>query len=662
MTVLKQEKITMPSANFHGESSLPPISVKLSLADIKDKFLLDEDDGLFINYGIMESAFPYRYQDLYDRELTDREYETIVLENDNLRAVFFPEFGGKLWSLFDKKRQRELLFNNSVVRPCNLGIRNAWLSGGIEWNSCFKGHGPFTCSLINTAATELEDGTPVLRFYYFERIRCAVVQMDFFLPDGSEYLYSRMRIENPNSQVIPMYWWSNVAVPENKGDRVIVPAEEAYSAPNAEVVKIKIPVHNGIDVTYPAENVMSNDYFWKTLEGNRPYICQLDAEGYGLCQTSTRRLKGRKLFVWGNSQGGKRWQNFLTADEESGSYDEIQCGLAHTQYECLPMPPHTVWEWLEAYGPMSADRDKIHGEWAQARAETEKILEQSCPLALLENMLNDTRKMAKSPAKRILFLRDGWGALENLRREKAGEEVFGRHLLFEEPGKEQEDWWNLLYKGTLGLHDPKEIPRSYQSQQEWLALLAHALEEKDRDNWYAFYQMGVALIAIERYAEAEKYLLRSKNLAESAWADYSLAVLYRKTGRYLEEVRLMLSAYSQRSDDLSLVKEVLRCLHEREESSSLISIYEELPEKFKANPRCKLYYAYALARSGRIEESEEILCGSQGPLVVPDIRECENTTSDLWYYLQLHKGDIERRSQEPPRELDFRMFTRKDWF
>ena len=661
MTVLKQQKVTMASANFNGESTLPPISVKLSLADIKDTFYLDEDDGLFINYGIMESAFPYRYQDLYDRSLQEKQYDAVVLENDRLCALFFPCFGGKLWSLFDKKKGRELLFSNKVVRPCNLGVRNAWLSGGIEWNSCFKGHGPFTCSLINTAVTSLEDGTPVLRFYYFERIRCAVVQMDFFLPEGADFLYARMRIENPNAKVIPMYWWSNVAVAEKEGDRVIVPAEESYTAPNAEVVKIKIPVHNGIDVTYPAGNIMSNDYFWKTKENRRPYICQLDSEGYGLCQTSTRRLKGRKLFVWGNSQGGKRWQNFLTADDESGSYDEIQCGLAHTQYECLPMPPHTVWEWLEVYGPMSADAAKIHGKWEDAQAEAESILDRRCPADALEKTLSQTRGMAKSPAAEILFLQDGWGTLENIRRASAREKAMGQHLVFAPPGREQDEWLRLLNEGTLGMHDTAEIPQSYQSQEEWMELLSRAVKGKDKKNWYTYYQIGVASVAAERYAEAEKYLKASCRIAETAWGYYALAVLYKKTGRHKKEIGAMLAAYALRKDDVCLVKEVLRCLHERNEPQVLIRLYEELPLSLRENARCKLYYAYALARAGREQEAEEILCGKNGALIVPDIRECESTTSDLWFLLQNKKSGADA-AEEPPRALDFRMFTRKDWF
>lgn len=108
------------SADLGEESSLPPISEKLSLEDISNEFHLEEDDGLFINYGVMECAYPYRYQDMYNRSLTEKEYDTAVLENDFLKAVFIPAFGGKLWSLTDKKTGKELLFRNDVVRPCNL--------------------------------------------------------------------------------------------------------------------------------------------------------------------------------------------------------------------------------------------------------------------------------------------------------------------------------------------------------------------------------------------------------------------------------------------------------------------------------------------------------------------------------------------------------------
>ncbi len=663
-STLKIEKAYFRSAEFNGLSSLPPISTKLSLSDITDKFTLDEDDGLFINYGLMECAYPYIYQDMYDRTLKEKAYDVAVLENEYLKATFTPCFGGKLWSLVDKTTGKELLFKNEVVRPCNLAVRNAWLSGGIEWNSCFKGHGPYTSDWVNTAITELEDGTPVLRFYYFERIRCAIVQMDFFLPAGSKYLYARTRLTNPNKTVIPMYWWSNVAAAMNEGDRVIIPATQSYTVtPDIDVIKIDIPVYNGINVTYPKGNVTSSDFFWK-LEGEKKYIAQLDKNGYGLCQMSTSRLQGRKLFVWGNTSGGDKWCNFLTADEETGLYDEIQCGIAKTQYECLPMPPNTTWEFLEVYGAMQANKELVHGDdWSAAKAEVERVFAENVSPAYLEETLVKTRKMATSPAKKKVFGMEGWGALEKYRREKDGRTIFCAHLDFGEVGALQKDWISLKEKGSVGVHDPNEIPSSYMRQEEWIALLRKSVLDKDEDNWYAYYLLGCAAVAEENFSAAEEYLKKSVSLCRAAWNLYALAVCYRKQGKKELETEYMLSAFSLRSADVSLAKELCRCLHENDEPQTLIEIFESAAATVQASERCKLYYAYALAKTDRIAEAEDILVHEGKCLVVPDVRECELTTSELWFFIQEKKGLTEEEAGGLPRDLDFRMFTKREgWF
>ncbi len=663
-STLKIKKIYLRSASFNGLSSLPPIATKLSLSDITDKFNLDEDDGLFINYGLMECAYPYIYQDMYDRTLTEKPYEVAVLENEYIKATFTPCFGGKLWSLVDKTTGRELLFKNEVVRPCNLAVRNAWLSGGIEWNSCFKGHGPYTSDFVNTAITELDDGTPVLRFYYFERIRCAIVQMDFFLPEGSKYLHARTRLTNPNKTVIPMYWWSNVAAAMHEGDRVIIPAEESYTVtPDIDVIKINIPVYNGVDVTYPKGNVTSSDFFWK-LKGDKKYIVQLDKDGYGLCQMSTSRLQGRKLFVWGNTSGGDKWCNFLTADEETGLYDEIQCGIAKTQYESLPMPPNTTWEFLEVYGAMSADKNLVHGnDWTAARAEVERVFAKDVSPAYLEETLIKTRKMATAPAKKKVFGMEGWGALENYRRRFDGLHIFNEHLDFGEVGDAQKDWIRLKEEGTIGVHSPDAVPNSYMRQAEWIALLKASVLDKDKTNWYAYYLLGCAAVAEESFVEAESYLQKSIILCKTAWNLYALAVCYKKQGKRVQETEFMLEAFFMRNTDVSLAKELCRCLHENDEPQKLIELFERACDEIKASQRCQLYYAYALAKVDRITEAEDILVHEGKCLVVPDVRECELTTSELWFYIQEKKGITEEQAGGLPRDLDFRMFTKREgWF
>ncbi|MBQ7936499.1 MAG: hypothetical protein IJ333_09200, partial [Clostridia bacterium] len=372
---------------------------------------------------------------------------------------------------------------------------------------------------------------------------------------------------------------------------------------------------------------------------------------------------GRKLFVWGDSQGGRKWSNFLTADNESGAYAEIQCGLASTQYECLPMPPRAIWEWMEVYGPMQADPDAVHGDWEEAKAEVKARLDARIPLAELEQKLIDTRSFAKTPAETIVSRGDGWGALERTLRTVQGKRNPASHLDFGKADKEQDIWLRLLKTGTVGTHSFYEVPLSYSRQPEWMALLKDAINGKDRSNWYAYYLLGTAYAAEESFSEAEELLEKSFNLCENPWSAYALGVCCRKTGRSEKELEWMKQARALRPTDLSLAKEVFRSFHTLEQYDLLIQQYERASEEIKTNNRCRLYYAYALARADRIDEAEKILMGGGNYLVVPDIRECEIITTDLWYYIRKKKGIPTAKEDMPPRDLDFRMFSRREgWF
>ncbi|MCZ7665985.1 MAG: DUF5107 domain-containing protein [Chloroflexi bacterium] len=51
--------------------------------------------------------------------------------------------------MLHKPSGRELLAKNPVFQPANLALRNAWFSGGIEWNIGAIGHSPLhLCALV----------------------------------------------------------------------------------------------------------------------------------------------------------------------------------------------------------------------------------------------------------------------------------------------------------------------------------------------------------------------------------------------------------------------------------------------------------------------------------------------------------------------------------
>ena len=654
----------IPVTRLNGESSLPPLSnLTIRAGRSVDRTHLDEDDELFTDFGHPYTTYPYRAQNMYTRQLTDDGLEMAVLENEYLRAEFAPAVGGKLWSLFDKVAGRELLFSNPVMRPGNLATRNAWTSGGVEWNCGPRGHHPHTCSWMHTAVTKLDDGTPVLRMYQFERIHAAVYQMDFFLPDGSKMLLCRMRIVNSNRYTVPMYWWSNIAVPEMKGARVIMDTDITYTNKGGGLSKVPVPMVDGVDITYPTNNPTAIDFFWKLPPEARRYECQLGPDGYGLIQTSTHRLKGRKLFVWGQGPGGDRWQNFLSADDCPGRYVEIQAGLGHTQMECLPMPPKTAWEWLEGYGAMQADPAKVHGEWDGARAEVGAQLEKIIGEEYMEQLLIDTRPMAKAPAERKVYDGGGYGALENLRRAVQGEPAVCPQLDFGEIGEEQKAWASLLENSTYGEQDPNAVPASWMNQREWVELIEAAVKGADRYNWYAWLQLGMLRLSELNVRDAEEALDRSMTLTPSAWALWGLAQAEGLKGNKKERALMMMRASLMKPDDLSLAKDAVKALNDESLWRETLRYAAALPESVAANERVKLNVAWAHMEQDELEQAEALLYAGGG-IQVSDIREGEVSVTELWFRIEEKKAaregrTFDRETAEPPAMLDFRMNAKK---
>lgn len=661
-STLSFEKLEILASNIGPESSLPSVG-KLGDAPVGMKSKLGEDDGLFLDYGTIRDIFPYKMQDLYDRSQKKRKVSVAVLENEHIKAIFIPELGGKLWSLFDKDESRELLFRNSVIQPCNLALRNAWTSGGVEWNCALYGHTPFTCSPLFTATLHTEDGTPVLRMYEYERIRKITYQMDFYIPENSKFLHCRMRIVNPNNTVTPMYWWSNIAVPEDKNSRVVVPASEAYTSELIDgdryVFKLDIPYCDGFDATYPTntENE-SRDYFYRSDSKKPHYIAYLDKDGYGLLQTSTSLLKGRKLFVWGQGSGAQHWKDYLS-QKDKGNYVELQAGLAYSQYEHLPMPPNTAWEWIEVYGAVKCNPHKVHGDFAGAQKEVEKRLSRAISVDDLENELISTKQsIALKQAETLESKGSGWGSLETELRKQKGLSPLTNHLDFGKFGNEQSAWSSLLKNDTVGTHDPEETPQSWMLQSEFTELLISATENADKENWYAWLQLGTVYMIENKTELALSALKKSVKCLKNCWAFYCLAVLSLNTGDMLGAKKYALAAVKLKGDDLSLNKAVFAILNKCEAYGDVIKFFEKSNAETTENGRAKAQYIYALAHSGEYEKAFTLLT-ENGGVVLTDVREEEVILSDLYVFLTraiaAKNGEPEPHDIDIPRELDFRV-------
>lgn len=649
------EKKSIFMSDLGEKSSIPSISEIHNLQNRKISHL-GEDDGLFIGYGALKTVYPYRQRNSYTRELEEREIPVAILENKYLKATFLTSLGGRLWSLIDKTTGKNLLYTNDVIRPSNLSVRNAWFSGGVEWNIGVIGHTPFTTEQVFVSELETPEGDPVLRIYEYERIRGVTWQIDFWLTQESRYLMCRVRIQNDNDSLCPMYWWSNIAVPEHKGGRFIVPANEAYthSELDGSVIKVDTPIVKGTDISYYGDIPTAVDYFFDVTDIKEKYIASFDREGYGLFQASTSKMRGRKLFSWGHSNGAKKWQGFLT--ESAGDYIEIQAGVERTQYGCLPMPPKTVWEWIEVYGAVQVEPESLFSSYENASTEVTSQVDKIVDYSKLEIILKETKEsIAKKPSSKVICRGTGYGALENLRRKAQNIKQMSPQLDFCNIDDDNRQWVNLLENGCFMEQDIHKVPDSYMSQDEWFDLLSKSVGGKNENNWYAWYQLGLMNINRENYLNAKICIEKSLKIEETSWAYHALAVISDITGESVDIEDYILKSISMNPNDLSMAKEGLHILLKSKLYTEILDISKLLSSNILNDGRIQMLICAANLYTGNVDEADLIMNSGDG-LLVPDIREGEELLGELWIEIEKKKNPSAREEDlHIPIKFDFRM-------
>ncbi|MFI6604715.1 DUF5107 domain-containing protein [Nonomuraea sp. NPDC050536] len=340
------------------------------------------------------------------------------------------------------------------------------------------------------------------------------------------------------------------------------------------------------EVLRPSAWRRAADYFFH-VEGP-PWIAAVDSSGHGLLHESTERLLGRKLFGWGTGPGGSRWQEWLS--EPGLRYLEIQGGLCRTQLEHVPIGPGARWTWTESYGPYDPART----------AGLENAAEQWWDL----------------PAGEILHLGSGWGALEAL-------PGFPPESL----GPEQQPWLTLCETGVL----PE--PAACVVGPEWLRLL------EDATDWHGLYHFGLNLLAAGDLRGARSAWEESLGLHRSPLVLRALA----QTGDDAAKAVLLLEAHSLAPYLHPLTVETLRALIDADRAGDALEVIDNLEDR--RHGRIRLLEAQAAVKAGDLERAGRVL---DGDLVVPDLREGEDSLDALWF--ALHGDDAEL-----PARYDFRM-------
>jgi hypothetical protein len=575
--------------------------------------------------GSPPSLVPYLAQDDYTRDLTTRPVRVAVLENDVLTATVALDVGGRVISLHDRRVDRELLYVNPVVQPANLALRNAWISGGIEWNIGTRGHSPTTMDTLHAAHVDGPDGEPVLRLWEFERLRGVVFQVDLWLPPSHPVLLARTRIRNINDTPVPMYWWTNIAVVARNDTRVLAPATRAFRTEYPNRLRFAaVPDDGDGDATYPSHHRLAADFFYDLAPEQRPWIAAVVGDGAGIAEVSTQLLRGRKLFVWGTACGGRRWQEWLShggAEE----YAEIQAGLAPTQYEHLLMPARAEWSWTEAFGAITVDPARGHAaSWPAAVGEAAAAVDALIGAERLDELHEVAGAVADRPPRTVLATGTGWGALERARRARVGEPWFdesGTPFPDSSLGSDQEQWLALLRTGAVPWQPPARPPVSYVGA-EWDAQLAAAPR-----GWLSSYHRGTIAHGAGDLAAAIGHYETSLRDEANAWALRGLAEAARAGGRTADAARHAVEAWRLAPDEWRLAAEAVSRLLDDARPAEALAFLKRLPAGIGRRGRIRLLEAWAAAAAGDRGRAAGIL---EAGLEVADLREGERSVDQLW--------------------------------
>ncbi|WP_166982619.1 DUF5107 domain-containing protein [Paramicrobacterium fandaimingii] len=633
MTDIRVETITLHAADLGAANPLAAVA-DVSEPPYAVSGALPEEIAAGMGFGGVRNLFPYTMQDAYDRALEPTQFTAVVLENSHLRAVVLPQLGGRIWSLRDLDRDVDLLHENSAVQYANLALRDAWFAGGIEWNLGTRGHAPTTASALHTAIVDAADG-PLLRMWEFDRLRETVFQVDLSLPSDSSALFAYVRIRNTSGRDAPMYWWTNAAIPQTEHTRVITPSSTAIATGYDGAIST-------VDVTpeilAPACAPYAADYFFDPIAGARTWLAAVDENGDGLALLSTDRLRGRKLFCWGDGIGGHRWQKWLTPDGRH--YAELQSGLARTQFEHLLLPAGESWDWVEAYGNIALQQtaDDEIPDAASAAARVETLWPDADVMARLERFRASADEVPREPIVRG----NGWGYLEQRRRDRAAEcGIASPGTPFDDPTDEVQQWLELLDTGDLPLTDRREIVGSYVRGEPWERLLTQAPR-----TWLTAVHLGTMAHARGDLEQAGAYYAASFALAPNMPALRGRARLRAETGRVSQAAGDYLAAVGHALPDAqrALAIEGAMVLLDGGDPAAALRVLDAASDDVAVVGRVRFLRTTALHRLGRDDEAGRML---REGIEIANLREGDERVSDLW---------VRVFPDEPlPAVYDFRM-------
>lgn len=278
------------------------------------------------------SVYPYVLNDNMTRNKEDVIYKALYLENEYVKLCVLPEIGGRLFYAIDKTNGYDIFYHQDVIKPANVGMTGAWISGGVEWN-VFHHHRATSHAPVDYKFIENRDGSKTIWIGETELRHRMSWAIGITLYPGKSYMEINGRLINSTANDNSILYWSNVPTHVDENYQIIFPQSTEFGTFHCKEDFCHWPItteafrgveeyEQGLDASWFKNHPISNSIFAHDLKDD--FIAGYDhGRKAGTMLVGNHNItKGGKFWTWGpNSE----WDTKILTDN-AGHYIELMVG------------------------------------------------------------------------------------------------------------------------------------------------------------------------------------------------------------------------------------------------------------------------------------------------------------------------------------------------
>src|SRR3984885_6872736 len=306
--------------------------------------------------GSSGKVYPNPFTDRVSDQKRNQKYQAVFLENEYLRIMILPEFGGRIHVGQDKINGYDFFYRQNVIKPALVGLAGPWISGGVEFNWP-QHHRPATFLPVEVAIEREADGAITVWCSDHDPIARMKGMHGVCLRPGCAWLELKVRLYNRTWDTQTFLWWANAAARVHEHYQSFFPHDVRFVADHARRAITEFPLSLGTyygipygeralhgippdqmprnfvpDGSYPPNDLSRYANIpvptsYMIVNSREDFFGGYDhAARAGMVHVADHHIApGKKQWTWGNHEFGYTWDRSLT--ENDGPYIELMAGV-----------------------------------------------------------------------------------------------------------------------------------------------------------------------------------------------------------------------------------------------------------------------------------------------------------------------------------------------